>query len=267
MGINVINTAPERIFIKLGGSLITDKSKPYTAQRDVIDRICREIRGARLQRPLSLLIGHGGGSFPHVSASEYQTAKGVVDGRSWEGFIKVHDDAARLNHIVCEALTRSGELAATVQPSAACLADAGRITQWFTRPIELLLDAGLIPVVYGDVCLDQKQGLCVISTEEIFRHLCGPLRPHRIILLGKVDGVLDRRGQVIPLINRENFTEVRPALMGSDGVADVTGGMLHKVDRSLELGLRTEILNGLTPGALTRSLLGEQVPGTVVQGA
>jgi isopentenyl phosphate kinase len=267
MGVKGIHP-PERIFIKFGGSLITDKSKPYTARLDVIDRLCREIHDARAKRGLSLLVGHGGGSFPHVSATQYQTAKGVVDERSWEGFVKVHDDAAHLNAIVCEAFGRAGELAATVQPSAACVARAGRISQWFTKPIELILEAGLVPVVYGDVCLDQKQGMCIISTEEIFRCLAGRLNrgPSRVILLGKVDGVFDRRGSIIPVINKANLAEVRPALVGSDGVADVTGGMLHKVERSLELGLRTEILNGLTPGVLLRSLLGDQVPGTVLQG-
>lgn len=265
MGIDGVKM-PETIFIKFGGSLITDKSKPYTARLDVIDRLCGEIHQARAKRGLSLLVGHGGGSFPHVSASQYQTAKGVVDERSWEGYVKVHDDAARLNAIVCEAFGRAGELAATVQPSAACVARAGRISEWFTKPIERLLAAGLIPVVYGDVCLDQKQGMCIVSTEEIFHHLAGPLSPARVILLGKVDGVFDGLGRVIPLINRANLADARPALAGSDGVADVTGGMLHKVERSLETGLRTEILNGLTPGVLLRSLLGDQVPGTVVHG-
>jgi isopentenyl phosphate kinase len=257
---------PERVFIKFGGSLITDKSKPYTARLDVIDRLCGEIHEARTKRVLSLLVGHGGGSFPHVSASQYQTAKGVVDERSWEGYVKVHDDASRLNSIVCEAFARSGELATTIQPSAACVARAGRISEWFTTPIERLLQAGLIPVVYGDVCLDQKQGMCIISTEEIFHYLAGSLNPSRVILLGKVDGVFDRQGRVIPMINRVNLPDTRPALVGSDGVADVTGGMLHKVERSLEMGLRTEILNGLTPGVLLRSLLGDQVPGTIVHG-
>ena len=256
----------ELIFIKFGGSLITDKSKPYTARQEVIDRLCGEIREARKKRDLSLLIGHGGGSFPHVSASRYQTNRGVVDEHSWEGFIKVHEDAARLNAIVCDSFTRLGEPAATVQPSASCVARAGRIIDCYTRPIELLLKAGLMPVVYGDVCLDEEQGMCVISTEEIFRGLAGALRPGRIILLGKVDGVLDVRGGVIPRITKADFAELRASLLASDGIADVTGGMLHKVERSLELGLPTRIINGLTPGNLRRALLGEQVPGTVVEG-
>jgi isopentenyl phosphate kinase len=265
LGIKEVTNQGERIFIKFGGSLITDKSTPYSARVDVIHRLCREIREARVQKALSLLVGHGGGSFPHVSASHYQTAKGVVNERSWEGFVKVHDDAARLNTIACQAFHSSGELAVSVQPSAACVARAGRITDWFTTPIERLLKAGIIPVVYGDVCLDDVQGMCIISTEEIFRYLALHLHPSRVILLGKVDGVMDGQGEVVPVISRDTLPEVLPALVGSDGVADVTGGMLHKVERSLELGVRTEIINGLIPGALQKTLLGEPVGGTVIQ--
>ena len=53
-----------RIFLKLGGSLITDKDKPYTARTQVIADIAKEIVAARKTDPdMELLIGHGSGSF------------------------------------------------------------------------------------------------------------------------------------------------------------------------------------------------------------
>jgi isopentenyl phosphate kinase len=256
----------ELVFVKLGGSLITDKSQPYTARLQIIERICDEIRQARAGRELSLLVGHGGGSFPHVSAARYRVDRGAVDASSWRGFVKVHEDAARLNAIVCECFARRGLPAAAVQPSAACIGRAGRIEQWCARPIELLLRADLVPVVYGDICLDEERGFSVVSTEEVFRHLAGILHPQRIILLGKVDGVFDRQGRLISLITPDNLPELRDSLQASDGVADVTGGMLHKVERSLEMGAVTSIVNGQRPGLLLQALLGEQVPGTVVKG-
>ena len=256
----------ELVFIKLGGSLITDKTRPYTARQDVIDRICEEIRQARDRRKLSLLLGHGGGSFPHVSAARHRVDRGAVDAGSWRGFIEAHEDAVRLNAIVCGSFARQRVPAATVQPSAVCVARAARIESWPTRPLELLLQAQLIPVVYGDICLDEERGFSVISTEEIFRFLAPVLRPDRIILLGKVDGVLDGQGTLIPCITRRNLPALREALRASDGVFDVTGGMLHKVERSLETGVPTAILNGLQPGRLLQALLDEDVPGTIVKG-
>ncbi len=265
-GVAATEEARQLVFVKLGGSLITDKSLPYTARQEVIDRICGEIRQARDRRGISLLVGHGGGSFPHVSAARHRVDRGAVDPGSWQGFIEVHEDAARLNAIVCEAFARQRVPAATVQPSAVCVARSARIESWPTRPLELLLQARLVPVVYGDICLDEERGFSVISTEEIFRFLAPLLRPRRIILLGKVDGVFDRQGAVIPRITRDNLPALRDALRASDGVADVTGGMLHKVERSLETGVPTAILNGLQPGRLLQALLDDEVPGTTVKG-
>ncbi|NIO22714.1 MAG: hypothetical protein GTN38_01650 [Candidatus Aenigmarchaeota archaeon] len=252
------------IFVKLGGSLITDKSKPYTIRADVIKRVCREIREARKGKPL--LIGHGGGSFPHVSAKRYETHKGVINKKSWEGFVKVQNDAAKLNRIIISSLIEAGEKAISFQPSASCIARNDHIIEWYTKPIETSLSEGLIPVPYGDVCLDLKKGFCIISTEEVFRFLAKKLKPERVIMVGKTDGVLDSEGNVIKEITKKNFGGIKKSLMSSDGVADVTGGMFLKVKKALEMGAEVEIINGLEAGILKRSLLGESGLGTIIRG-
>jgi isopentenyl phosphate kinase len=254
------------IFLKLGGSLITDKSKPYTLRGEVISRLCREIHEARMEsRSLSLLIGHGGGSFPHVSASKYQTHLGAIHKDSWEGFSKVQDDAAKLNRIIVSALIEAGENAISIQPSASCISREGRITEWYTKSIESALSKGVIPVPYGDVSFDDKKGFCIISTEEILRFLANKLNPKMVIMAGKVDGVLDGKGRVIGEISRGNLHAVSKLLMSSDGIADVTGGMVHKVKKSLDIGVPVEIINGMRPGFLKRALLGERGLGTIIR--
>jgi isopentenyl phosphate kinase len=251
------------VFVKLGGSLITDKSQPYTTRDDVIRRLAFEIHQGRQGK--HLLVGHGGGSFPHVSASKYETHKGVINEKSWEGFAKVANDAATLNRMVVSSLIEAGEKAISIQPSASCLAKEDRIEDWYTKPIERSLSAGLVPVPYGDVCLDEKKGCCIISTEEIFRFLADKLKPERIIMVGKTDGVLDSKGVMIKEITKKNFKDIRKSLMSSDGVADVTGGMATKVEKSLDMGTEVEIINGLRPDILKRSLLGEKGLGTIIR--
>ncbi len=257
-----VSATRELVLVKLGGSLITDKSRPYTLRAGVLARLAQEIHRARLERPLALVLGHGGGSFPHVSARRHRTAEGAVDGQSWEGFLRVHADAARLNAHVCRALELAGELPFPVQPSAVAVARARRIERWDVAPLARMLAAGLVPVPYGDVLLDEAQGCAIASTEELFRWLSQQLRPTRVLMAGKVDGVLDGRGTLIPELTREDLPRLRADLKGSDGAADVTGGMLHKVERCLELGAPTLILNGLVPDRLRLALLGESVPGT-----
>jgi isopentenyl phosphate kinase len=257
-----VSPAPERCLVKLGGSLITDKARPYTLRAGVLERLAQEIHRARLERPLALVLGHGGGSFPHVSAGRHRTAEGTVDEHAWEGFARVHADAALLNAQVCRALELAGERPFPLAPSAGATARARRVERWDTRPIELLLQAGVLPVVYGDALVDEAQGCCIASTEELFRWLARALRPARLLLVGKVDGVLDSHGELVPVLTRKDLPRLRADLKGSDGAADVTGGMLHKVERSLETGVPTLILNGLIPDRLRLALLGESVPGT-----
>ena len=263
---------PEPVLLKLGGSLITDKSRPFTERRDVINRLAGEIHEARQETGIRLVVGHGGGSYPHKPASDYQTQKGVTGKESYRGIAEVQDAAARLNRIVVDSLIKAGENAMTIQPSAATISEDGRIREWFTKPIEKLLEYGMLPVVYGDVGLDVSKGCCILSTEELFRHLSGSLGAKRVIMCGKTDGVFtgdpnrDSSVRHIPEITQESFQDIRKHLSDSDGI-DVTGGMLHKIEQALELarsGASVHIINGNAPGNLRAALLGKQVKETVI---
>jgi isopentenyl phosphate kinase len=260
------------IFVKLGGSLITDKSRPYTERPDVIKRLCQEIHSAR-SRGTKLVIGHGGGSYPHEPAKRYQTQKGLISRESARGLALVQDAASRLNRIVVKALLDAGENAISVQPSSFCIAKDKKIMDGYTRSIEKMLESDMLPVVYGDVGMDLSQGCCILSTEEIFSFLAKSLKPERIMMCGKVDGVFtadpgrDKSANLIPQITQRNFPDIRKYLASSDGI-DVTGGMLHKVELCLELakaGPECEIISGLRPGNLEKALSGQKGLGTLIR--
>ena len=70
----------EIILLKLGGSLITDKTRPYTPRLDVLDDLAQQIGTALQTNPgLSLVLGHGSGSFGHTAAKQYHTRDGLTD--------------------------------------------------------------------------------------------------------------------------------------------------------------------------------------------
>ena len=259
--------------VKLGGSLITDKTKPYTVRWDVLKRLAKEIAESWKSVKGKLIVGHGGGSFPHCSAKRYKVHLGVINEESYKGIVFVQNDASKLNRIVVEALIEAGVNAVSVQPSACLICENGRIKEWYLEPLKNMLNLGLLPVPFGDVCLDRKMGCCIVSTEEILYYLAKNLDVERIILVGKVDGVFtgvpekDKNVKLIKEITPENFEEVKNFLGGSDGI-DVTGGMLHKIERMLEIaeyGVVCEIINGLKENYLKRALLGETGLGTVIR--
>jgi isopentenyl phosphate kinase len=165
------------IFLKLGGSLLTDKTAVEAVRAAVLARLAAEIALARQALPgLRLLLGHGSGSFGHVAAARHGTRQGVSNPAQWRGLAEVSDAAARLNRLVVAALLAADVPALSLQPSASARCVNGRIQHLAPEPVEAALAAGLLPVVYGDVAFDSGQGGTIISTEEIMSYLaagCG----------------------------------------------------------------------------------------------
>jgi isopentenyl phosphate kinase len=253
------------LFLKLGGSLLTDKTEKEALRRDTLARIAAEIASARAAQPdLALVLGHGSGSFGHVAAAKHNTRHGVHSPAEWLGFAEVNDAAARLNRHVIQALLEAGVPAIGLSPMASAQVEDGRIVVLAVQPVEAALHAGLVPVVYGDVAFDTVRGGTIISTEEIMTFLAGSLHPSWFLLAGETEGVLDGQSRVVPSIHRRNLAEIQPALGGSRGT-DVTGGMAAKVLAMLSLveqrpEMSIRIFSGLEAGLLSRLLLNPAHP-------
>ncbi len=261
------------IFLKLGGSLLTDKTQVEQIRPAVLTRLASEIQAARQAQPdWQLVIGHGSGSFGHVAAARYGTRWGANTPEEWAGFAQVSDAAARLNSAARQALLAAGAPVVTLQPSASAVCHDGALVHLATAPVQAALQAGLVPLLYGDVAFDEVRGSAIISTEEVLGYLAVRLRPAWFLLAGETEGVLDETGQVIPLITPERLPAVQAVLKGSRGT-DVTGGMASKVQQMVELaqqqpGLSIRIFSGLTAGALHHALRHpDTAPGTLIQAA
>jgi len=258
-------------FLKLGGSLITDKEKPLTPQRDLIAQASTEIAQTVRENPdLQLLIGHGSGSFGHVIANQFQTQAGGEGERYWDGFAKVWAAARQLNQIVIENFVEVGLRAISFPPSAGVIAANKTLESWDLSPMKKALSHRLIPVVQGDVIFDTQLGGTIFSTEQIFHHLARGLKPGRILLAGLDQGVLrnnDPLQGVIQNITPSNFSAILPQLSGAETI-DVTGGMQSKVKMMVELvqtipDLEVQIFSGIKNGNIKNALSGSQI-GTLI---
>lgn len=266
------------VFIKLGGSLITDKRKRYHAIHTTITRLAEEIAQAlKIDPTLKVLIGHGSGSFGHVAAHEsgYDVKAGHP---SPMAFAQVGAAASALNHIVRTAFLEANLPAISMPPSASARLRDGKLTQMAVEPIISLLKQGLIPIVFGDVALhvDGQSG-GIASTEMVFRLLAERMLPQRMLLLGMVEGVFEQMpskkhpiATLIPEITFQNWPSVRNGLGGSHGT-DVTGGMIAKVSETLHLiqavpTLQIRIISGTQPGLLKRLLVDPTIKaGTLIR--
>lgn len=257
------------IFLKLGGSLITDKTGIEAVREDTLQRLAAELASAwRGLGGESLVLGHGSGSFGHVAAARHGTRGGVQGAAQWLGFAEVADAAARLNRRVVGALVAQGVPALSLAPSAVGRSRGGELADLAGEAISHALAAGILPVVYGDVAFDDARGGTIVSTEEVFGFLARRLAPKGFLLAGDVPGVLDGDGKVIGRITPDTVSAVLPHLGGSRGT-DVTGGMASKVAAMLSLvrdvpGLSVRIFSGLEPGLIRLALLGETDAGTLI---
>jgi isopentenyl phosphate kinase len=96
-------------FLKLGVSLVTDKTRAYTARHERLARLASEVRQALDAAPdLRLVVGHGSGSFGHWAARPHGTRQGVHTPAQWRGYAEVAA-AARLNRIVAAGAVAVGE--------------------------------------------------------------------------------------------------------------------------------------------------------------
>ncbi len=259
-------------FLKLGGSLITDKSKPSTAHVALIKRMAQEISCFHQYDPQSqLIIGHGSGSFGHIPAKEYGTRLGVHTRDQWAGFSKVWLEARTLNQIVAEQLALAGLPIISIAPSTAVITKNGKIIHWDVSTLEQALMAGLIPVIYGDVIFDQDLGGTILSTEELFAYLARIFHPQRIFISGIEQGVFSdypENHHLISDITPAMYSSQRRLIKGSSGI-DVTGGMATKVENLVKLvqdlpGTHAWIFSGIEQGSLYQALSCEPVKGTKI---
>mgnify|MGYP000983731397 CR=1 FL=1 len=257
-------------FLKLGGSLITHKDQPFSAQFDVIERLGSEIKSALDNDPqLHLVIGHGSGSFGHIAAKKFNTRNGVQTNIQWEGFLEVWRAARDLNNIVIQIFTEKKIPVITFTPSSSVISTKKRVSQWSIAPILCALNNNLIPVVYGDVVFDAEIGGSILSTEEIFLYLSHELQPNKILIAGMEKGVwadYPNRSKLLSSILANSDTSLE-GLEGSQS-PDVTGGMVEKVRILSELVITNPscdamVFSGIEPGNVFNALKGDKL-GTII---
>lgn len=261
----------EIVLLKLGGSLITDKDKPFTPRLDKLADLALEIKTVLDSNPnLLLILGHGSGSFGHVAAKKHGTREGVHTREQWLGFAEVRFQAAELNRHVMEALVHAGIPAVSFPPSASMISENRKVIHHNILTIRKALDVHLLPVVYGDVAFDEALGGTILSTEDVFKFLVEQFSPARILLAGIEAGVWEdfpARTRLVKQIQLSGFERMREDIGGSAST-DVTGGMKAKVEEMLSLiqanrNLTAQIFSAEEHGALTRALQGGNV-GTLL---
>jgi acetylglutamate kinase len=237
------------VVVKLGGETLAE-------QHDTLRGV------AALAGEYRLLIVHGGGK----RLSGWLDRLGIES--RWEAGRRATDDAAlevavavlgglvnqelvaSLVGLSVDAVGLSGiDGGLLVAERIAELGRVARITDARPRLLEVLLAAGVVPVV-APLALDESGSICNVNADEVAAGLARALHA-RLILLSDTDGVHDGDGRRIDRLDAAGAEAL---------IADgwISGGMIPKVRGGLGVleagGGEVVIADGRSPDALRRAL-------------
>jgi isopentenyl phosphate kinase len=247
--------------IKLGGSVITFKDEPLTANVKTIDRISHTL--AQIKMPM--IIVHGGGSYGHYWSVKYDmhTKPASYDAH---GVSVVHESMVALNEIIVNSMIREGLNPYGIPPSvftAGSKPIAARIKQ-----VHAIAKSGVVPVTFGDVVHTDSNKYSILSGDAIMTILAKELRPSRVIFATNVDGIY-KDMQTRELVREIKVSGKKSIEFSKAPGADVTGGMQRKVTEAFKIascGMDVLMVNGLEPERIAQAIEGRLEVGTVVKG-
>jgi isopentenyl phosphate kinase len=249
----------ELALIKLGGSVVTFKEKPLTANFEAINNITRVIAAIKIP----LIIVHGGGSFGHYWSVKYDMHTKPDDYDPY-GISIVHESMMCLNQIIVNSMIKERINAYTVMPSNFTSSHRPII-----RKIDELQDIaenGIIPVTFGDIIHINKRKYSILSGDVIMTILSQTLHPSKVIFTLNVDGIYKniKTKETIKEINNSNRS-----IELSTVKADVTGGMRRKVTEAFKIarsGVDVLMVNGFNPEQIINAISGLAFEGTTIKG-
>ncbi len=260
------------IILKVGGSILTNKDSESEVDTVSLKRIAGEIKRSLDNSAKELIIVHGAGSFGHPPAKKHKIGERFSPEEYCQkrvGFCEIQNEVKKLNMFICEAFIEEDLPVIAIPASSFITATNKRITDGNLDSFKRYLNKGFIPVIYGDVVLDNELEFCVISGDQLIQYLAMNLNPTQVILGTDVDGVYDRNPKThddARFFERFSSLEDLNTFEGTTNV-DVTGGMVGKIKELLflaDLGIESKIINAEVEDNIFKVLENEEVKGTII---
>ena len=260
------------IILKIGGSILTNKDAVSEVDTKSLKRIASEIKSSLDNSFKELIIVHGAGSFGHPPAKKYKIGEKFDESEYPQkriGFCETQNAVKKLNMYICEAFIDEGLPVVAIPASSFMRATNKRITDGNLDSFKRYLEKGFIPVIYGDVVLDDELEICVISGDQLIQYLAKNLNPDMVVLGTDVDGVYNKNPKTHDdaiFFDKFSSLDDLDTLEGTTNV-DVTGGMVGKIKELLylaDLGIESKIINAEVEDNVFKVLEDEKVKGTVI---
>ena len=257
--------------IKMGGSVVTFKDRPLSANYMAIEEIMKAIT---LLKGIPIILVHGGGSFGHYWSVKYNMHT-RPDKYDSHGISIVHESMIQLNQIIVNSMIKNGLNPYSV--SAFAFTNGKMPVKTKLKQLYAMAQTGLIPVTYGDVVHINDGKFSILSGDVIMTMIAKILNPSKVIFTVNTEGIY-RDIEKKEIIREVTSTVVKNAGLFSStrsqpfpDIPDITGGMSRKVKEAIKIstiGAEVMIVNGLKPERIIQAVCSgpENFEGTVVIG-
>src|SRR3989344_1630912 len=221
------------IIIKLGGSVVTRKSSSsQKIRKSNIKRLAKEI--SEIYKNHKIILVHGAG-YGHYIAKQYNLHTANISPERKLGFCLTDHRMLQLSSSIMNELLTHQIPALFFPPHSITKQSAGKLVEFDTTQIQSALKQDLVPVLSGDVVLDDKWNCSVLSGDTIVCYLARKLKANKVIFLTDVDGVFDKNPKIsknaklISLVNNKNVNQVLKNLTSHNNF-DVSGEIKGKIE-------------------------------------
>jgi isopentenyl phosphate kinase len=257
------------LLVKLGGSVITEKTRLRTARRAAIRRLAQEL--ASTGQPL--LVVHGAGSYGHILASRHRLNEGGLSPGKRSAAARVQVDVRALDGLVVDALNRADLPAIPIPPAAVLVLDDGNVSTVDVTGFREFSSMGFTPVTFGDVVRDRRRGVSICSGDLMMLELARAFRPDRAVFAADVDGLFTadpKRRKSARLLETVGPKDLDQIEFSTRSRTDVTGSIEGKVRRMFQIAEYVSecmIVNGNVKNRVRDALSGRRVVATrIVRG-
>lgn len=268
--------AKDLTVIKLGGSLLTDKSKPYEARKSVIRSVTRELKTCTDDGLIkSLVVVQGVGSYGHPPILEHNLHKGFKGPEQLIPLSNTQRIVNEFRQVVESEFQQAGLPVNLFHPSSMVVAEKMRIVKYFLDPLKGYLSLGMVPLLGGDMLYDTAMGFSVGSGDQLAVLMARELEAKRLIFAMDVGGIYtgnpktDPKASIIEEVNLNDIDKVL-ARIGPSTTVDASGaikGKLASIAQARDLvkaGLEVTLLSMMKQGSLIALLKGQSVTCTRV---
>ena len=269
-------TTEDLIVLKLGGSLLTDKSTAYRLREDVIKAVAIEIKECiDLGLIKALVIVHGVGSFGHPPVLKYNLHKGFRSKDQLISMSKTQQIVNEFRKTIATTFLKEGIPINLMHASSMLVGSKMVITDITFNSLKGFLSLGMVPLIGGDMMFDDSMGFSVCSGDQLAVVLSRVLHAKQLLFATDVPGVFDKdpkSGEHPKLLREINLNEIAHLFGNSNETinTDASGKMwgkllsLASIKDQIQEGLEVVILSMNKKGVLKKVLKGQETELTKI---